>query len=334
MSLDKQVILIDSKDIQDAFEKANIKKSDLKEPTIDNNVIIDLMNSGKINILEKDGRVKKYVISLHTPSISNRKVLAYDESIQKFNLLQGTVAFTSHSLIEAEESDYDYSCQLTAYFLTRAKKYKTIKIALVSDQPEREFKERYLSDRYDFLLSRVPSNSLLFVDGPLIGSQSSSKNIKLVNALMEKGIIPVFYVKNSYSRMLIDNLVGDFKNDHDSDLDYVNKLLNVGERTSFVYYEDAFSNKKIFCYVKAYDGIPQRFEMYPDTFHRYTDIIEEITSMIYYYSLLHGDVNNPQIRPIAIAERFARESLNYTPPYLLIKTMGLDETMNSKRGFA
>lgn len=335
MPLNKQVVLIDAKDLQDAFEKAKIKKSDLKNPTVENNVILELMNPGKINILEGGEGVTRHTVSLHSPLMNDRKILAYDESIQKFSMLQGTVVFTSHSLIEADESDYDYSCQLTAYFLTRARKYESIKIALVSDQPERDFKERYLSDRYDFLLSNVPSNSLLFIDGPLIGSQSSSKNIKLVHALMEKDIIPVFYVKNSYSRMLIDNLKGNFKNDYDSDLDFVNTLLKVGERTSFVSYQDdtVASNKKIFSYIKAYDGVPQRFEVYPDTFFKYRDKIEEIVSMIYYYSILHGDINNPQIRPIAIAELFARESLNYMPPHILIQTTGLDETMNTKRGF-
>ncbi len=334
MPLDKQVILIDAKDIQDAFEKANIKKSDLKNPVIENNIIIDITNPGKISILEEDGRIRKYVIPLHVPSIGNRKVLAYDESIQKFALLQGNVVFTSHSLIEADESDYDYSCQLTAYFLTRARKYESVRIALVSDQPEREFKEKYLLDRYNFLLSHTTSNSLLFIDGPLIGSQSSSKNIELANELLKRDVIPVFYVKNSYSRMLIDNIVGDLKHDYDSDLDFVNKFLKVGERTSFVLYQDAtvHNNQKVFCYVKAYDGVPQRFEMYPNAFSKYSDKMEEIISMIYYYSLLHGDLSNPQIRPIAIAERFARESLNYIPPHLLIQTVGLDETMNARRG--
>lgn len=334
--LDKKIILIDPKEIRDAFEKANIRKKDMKNPVFETEILLDVANKGKVAILENDRNVKKHNVLLHTPSLDgNRKVLAYDESIQKFNMLQGTVAFTSHSLIESEEEDYGYSCQLTTYFLTRAKKYKEIKKALVSDKPEDEFKKRYLSDRYHFLLSHVPENSVLFIDGPLIGLQRSSWNIKLVKALMEKDVIPVFYVKNSYSRMLIDNLCGDFKKEYNSDLDFVNKLLSVGQRTSLVSYqdEDVSNNKKVFGYIKCYDGVPQRFELYPDTYFKYSDQIEEIMSMLYYYSLLHGDIDNPQIRPIAIAERYARESLNFFPPYQLVQTIGLEETMNAKRGF-
>ena len=332
--LNKKIKLIDPSKLRDSFRKANIQRTDLDNPITGKDLILDSGLTGQVKVLEGDGQIKKYKLKLQQPK-TKRNILAYDESIQKFNMLQGSLVFTSHTLVEADTNDYDYSCQLTAYFATRAADYKDMEIAIVSDTPEEEVKKRYLEDRFEFLLTNVPKNSILFVDGPLIGAQSSSKNIELVKQLMEEDVIPIFYVKNSYSSLVIDNVSGNYKSKYNTDLDFANKFLEIGERTSYFLYQDRINkrNNKVFAYVKCYNKLPQRFEIHYDTFKKYEQEIDEIAMMVNYYSILQGDINNPQIRPIAVAERFARESLNYFSPNQLILITGLDETMNVMRGF-
>ncbi len=320
-------------DFVQAIKDANIREKDLNDASYVNELIIDGNPPGKITILEDDKRVKKYPVALRVPDVS-RSVLAYDESIQKYSMLQGTLAFTGHSLIEIEDDDYSYCCMLTAYFLTSAKRYQHIKIAIVGAEPENEFKKQYLTDRYAFLDANVPEKSILFIDGPLIGSQASSWNIRLVEQLMRKGILPIFYVKNSLSKMLIDSTQS-LSDEYNSDLDFANKFLDMGERTSLMQYVDQVNDKnsKIFGYIKCYDGLPQRFEMHLETYNKNKADIEKIFELLYYYSTLHGDQNNQQIRPVAIAEKFAREALHCMPIKDIISEIGLEETMNARRGF-
>ena len=334
MTLNKKVKLINPARLRESFKKANIKKTDLEDSILEDTLISDFNPKGSLTVLEKDNKIQKYKLDLHKPKTS-RSILAYDESIQKFNMLQGNLIFTSHALVETELDDYDYSCQVTAYFATRASDYKDLEIAIISDTPEEEVKIRYLEDRFEFLTSNTPKNSILFVDGPLIGSQSSSKNVKLVIELMKDDIIPIFYVKNSYSSLVIDHLGGEIKKKYNTDLDFANRFLSNGERTSYFLYQDLVNkdNNKVFAYVKCYNRVPQRFEMHYETYKKYQKEVEEITSMVNFYSILQGDLDNPQLRPVAIAERFARESLKYFSPNQLILITGLDETMNTMRGF-
>ena len=48
----------------------------------------------------------------------------------------------------------------------------------------------------------------------------------------------------------------------------------------------------------------------------------------------NGDKKNPQVRPIAIAEKFARQTRKFTNVQKLIKDSGLIPTMNEERGFS
>ena len=109
--------------------------------------------------------------------------------------------------------------------------------------------------------------------------------------------------------------------------------LKKGQRTSFVMYRDEHnpSNSKIFCYIKIFNLSPQRIEFHTDTYTRFEENINDIMDLIYYLLLVHGEKKNPQIRPIAIAEKYARETLHLTNSYELIKTSGLIPTMNQKR---
>ena len=55
--------------------------------------------------------------------------------------------------------------------------------------------------------------------------------------------------------------------------------------------------------------------------------------MIIYLMFENGDKKNPQIRPIAVAEMYARETRKFTNVQKLIKDSGLIPTMNEGRGF-
>ena len=90
-------------------------------------------------------------------------------------------------------------------------------------------------------------------------------------------------------------------------------------------------NVKIFCYLKAFNLSPQRIEFHADTYLRYKSKINEIMDLIFYLLLVHGDRKNPQVRPIAVAEQYARETLHITNSYEIIKTSGLIPTMNQER---
>jgi hypothetical protein len=113
---------------------------------------------------------------------------------------------------------------------------------------------------------------------------------------------------------------------------YAYNLLNTGERTSFYSYLDDVGKKgKIFSYIKSFNISPQRIEFDLTTFQENKDIINNIVDLIHYLTICQGDKNNPQIRPIAIAEKFARSTIKLYDIYNLMKNLGLISTINQER---
>jgi len=110
-------------------------------------------------------------------------------------------------------------------------------------------------------------------------------------------------------------------------------LLKKGERTGFIrYWDDNSKNGKVFCYIKPLDLSPQRVEFHIDTLEQYgADLLNNIINLVYYFILVQGDEKNPQVRPIAIAEKFARESIKMMNLTILMKRIGLVSTMNQER---
>lgn len=53
--------------------------------------------------------------------------------------------------------------------------------------------------------------------------------------------------------------------------------------------------------------------------------------LVYYLLLVQGDLKNPQIRPIAIAEKYARKTLQLIDINKLTYGSGLIPTMNQDR---
>jgi len=268
-----------------------------------------------------EGAAKKYAVS------------AYDESINRFDSLEGIAYFTSHSLVVLGVKEYIPINYLTFYFYTRSNeivnKSKYIKF---SKDPEMDSKVDYIKDKIAFLEKATPPKSILLIDGPLIGGDVYTRMIAAIDKFLEKETIPVFFVKNSTSNMVTDN-IKQLRDKYNSDMHWSYNFLSLGTRTNFFRYADKNNpdNAKVFCYMKSFNISPQRVEMHKDTYIRYEKIIPEIMDMVHYFMLVQGNINNPQVRPIAVAESYARETLKLVNINKLMKEVGIVPTMNQNR---
>lgn len=264
---------------------------------------------------------------------SFRTIAAYDESINKFAGLEGNTYLTSHSLILLGDKDFLPINFLTLYFYTRSKeivgKSSYIKYSL---DPDIDSKKDYIKDKILFLEENVPNKSILFIDGPLIGGDVYTIMIHAINKFLDKDIIPVFFVKNSTSNLVTDN-TKEIKDKFNSDMHWAYKILKPGQRTNFFRYADKnnVKNAKVFCYFKSFNSSPQRVEFHIETFNKYKKSIPDMMDIINYLIIVQGEHTNPQIRPIAIAEKYARETLHLIDLNMLMRNIGLNPTMNQER---
>jgi hypothetical protein len=260
-------------------------------------------------------------------------VCAYDESVDKFEGLQGTAYLTSHSLVIHGMYDYIPVNLLTFYFYTRSSLLsKDSKYIKYSEEPEADSNRDYVIDRKKLLSENAPENSIIFIDGPLIGGNLATATIDLNKSLVAKGIVPICFVKNSNSNMLTDN-IANLKGRYNSDMHWVYSFLEAGERTSLFRYTDGINPNltKIFCYIKAFDLSPQRIELDLMTYNKYSRYVNDFFNLAYYLLLAQGDLHNPQIRSIAIAEKYARATLRLINFEQMMKDLGITPTMNQER---
>lgn len=287
------------------------------------------LNGRLTNPIKEMGKVK---LNPRCELKIGRKILAYDESIVKFSCLEGEGYLTAHSLVYLEENDYIPKGLLSFYFYTRSKlltnQSKFIKYSI---DPEMDSKRDYILDRIEFLSKNTPPGSIILIDGPLIGGDVYTYMINAIDEFLEKNIIPVFFVKNSTSNMVSDS-IAEIQNKYNSDMHWTYSYLNKGERTNYFYYADInnVKNSKVFCYLKAFDKSPQRIEFHTKTYEKYHDELDNILDKIYYFLLVQGD-HNPQVRPIAIAEKFAREFIDVSDMKRYFFGLGLTPTMNMER---
>jgi len=287
-------------------------------------LITNIKDIGKIDLNPKNG---VELINSKFP------IAAYDESINKYSTLQGEAYLTSHSMVLMTEREYIPMNFLTLYFYTRAKSMISDDCKIrYSDSPQVASQKDYIIDKLKFLEKFVPEKTILFIDGPLIGGDVYTFMIRAINQFLDKNIIPIFFVKNSTSNV-VTNSIPDFRNKYNSDMHWSYSFLKKGQRTNFFKYADKHNplNAKIFCYIKAFDLSPQRIEMHVDTFTKYNQQIPLIMDLIYYLILVQGDIKNPQVRPIAISEAYAREALKLIDINKLMKNSGLIPTMNQER---
>jgi len=260
-------------------------------------------------------------------------ICAYDESINKFEGLQGTAFLTSHSLIIHGLEDYIPVNLLTFYFYTRSLLLSQgSNYIKYSEEPEADSNRDYILDRKRLVVENVPENSVIFIDGPLIGGNMATATIDMNKELSTRGIIPICFVKNSNSNMVTDN-IAPLKGKFNSDMHWAYSYLRVGERTNLFRYTDGVNPNftKIFCYIKAFDVSPQRIEFDLTTYRKYSSNIDDLFDLSYYLLLAQGNLMNPQIRSIAVAEKFARATLKLINFEQMMKELGITPTMNQER---
>jgi hypothetical protein len=83
--------------------------------------------------------------------------------------------------------------------------------------------------------------------------------------------------------------------------------------------------------MKALPGFPQRVEMHEKTHAKYRELVPALFNLIAYLYIAQGNHYNPQVRPIAIAETYAREGLRVLNLPVLLGRMGFHPTINQTR---
>src|SRR3989344_4668628 len=265
----------------------------------------------------------------------NKLIAAYDESTNKYSALEGTGLLASHSLVILGKYEYLPANLIAFYFYTRSKSYEEkSKYIKYAEDFQIKSQEDYYDDRSEFINNQISENSILFIDGPYSGGNNTSFNYRLCKKLAEKNTLPIFLVKNSSGNLVPDN-VKELKGKYNSDLHWTHEYLSPGQRSSFFIYEEARPNpsattSKAFCYLKAFDGSPQRLEFSRETFEKNRQEIEKVAELAYYLFLLNGP-SPPELRPVAVAEMYARETLKLVNFKILTKELGLTDTVNQER---
>jgi hypothetical protein len=258
---------------------------------------------------------------------------AYDESWLRFEALEGTAYFTTHALVLLTDSDYVPVVLATFYFYTRSKAMTAnSEFIKYSEAVDVDYHRDYLRDKVNFLLSHVPPKCLLLIDGPLISGDLYTIMSDANELLLEREILPVFFVKNSLSNVVTENIDG-LRGAYNSDMHWLNELLHVGQRSSFFKYQDLHNpkNAKVFSYLKSVNSSPQRVEFHHETYRKYEESIPNIMDLVYYLMLVQGSTTNPQVRPIAVAEAYARSLLRYVDIDKQFKQAKITPTMNQVR---
>ena len=268
--------------------------------------------------------------------IPNLIISAYDESIAYYASIEGKVAYISHSLVTIYDDQYYPLNRLNLLFCTRSKLvHQRIPGSILSKDwdVDTTISVEIAKQKRHFLSENAIPNSILLIDGPFLAGSGSFTFYETIYELLEKSIIPIFIVKNSNATLLVDNLK-ELKDLYNSDLHYANEILNEGTRTPFFKYTSEEGNKsKVFCYLKFKEHYsPFRIEIPTVIFNEFREIIEKSMDLIYYLIKVQGSPTNPQVRPIAIAEMYARETLNLIDINKDSIQMKLTATMNERRG--
>ena len=297
--------------------------------------------SGTVGYFTESGTVGalEEIRALRVDAISGREMAdeytlcAYDESWLRFDALEGTAYFTTHALVLVTEGDYVPIVLATFYFYTRSKAMiERSHFIKYSEAVDVDFRRDYLRDKVSFLLNHVPAKCLLLVDGPLIGGDLYTILMDANDRLLAKDILPVFFVKNSLSNAVTEN-IEHLRGLYNSDMHWLNELLKPGQRSSFFKYQDRHNprNAKVFSYLKSLATSPQRVEFHWDTYMRYEESIPRVMDLVYYLMLAQGSRSNPQVRPIAVAEAYARSLLRYIDIDKQFKQAKITPTMNEVR---
>jgi len=258
----------------------------------------------------------------------------YDESKAQFLALEGEAQLTTHVVTQIFSDEIIPSCKISFYFYSKSKLLQQqSKYVRYSEDISSDSNMDYIIDRNEVLSSTVMEDSIIFIDGPLIGGNISYYNLELVKKLHQKNILPVFIVKNSNSNLVVD-YSPDLSGKYNSDLHWAYSILKPGQRSALFRYTDQINplNSKIFCYIKPFNRVTtQRIEVSVPTYTIYEPEISQIFDLVYYLILDHGSEMNPQIRPIALSENYARDILKLIDFERLLKSSSLVPVMDETR---
>jgi hypothetical protein len=260
-------------------------------------------------------------------------IFGYDESTQDFRALEGDLMFCSSSIIKIEDK-YVFNLAVLPYFLTSIKKFKGKNDDEIrfTDSPAKERNMILINAKTELITKSVEDHSIVLIDGPLVGGMASSYMVKMDEALRKRDCIPLYFVKNSDSRLVIDHTPR-LSSLFNSDFHWAAHRLETSSRSPFFRYTDMHNlrNCKVFAYVKALAGFPERIEMHSLTYEKYRRLIPSVMDLMAYFYLVQGDYSNPQVRPIAIAEKYAREGLKILNIPALLVRLGFHPTINQVR---
>lgn len=320
--------------------KHTIDKIKLINRSLNSSVSITKSLNEDINLnVDSDIRVlENYnIISKINSNNLNQPFLlaAYDESILELNTLEGKVRCISHCSLIQNEEKYIPAAYVTLKFYTKSsritgKSTEFSDFILTDDVTLAQTKE-YVQEREYFLSQAAPENSYIFIDGPMFSGAATSGNFQLIEKLMTKNCMPIFFVKNSDSTIITERF--QFAKGYNSDLHWAYSTLNAGEISQIFAYTSKEGRQKAMCFMKIYEKkSPVRIE-FPLQLFESNVYGSEVFDMIYYQYLANGSQNNIQTRIIQVTEMYAREVLKSTNLYNEIDRMGLIKTMNEERDF-
>jgi len=293
---------------------------------------IDVSSDSDIRIIQEFNSISK----INEDGLKPPKILsAYDESILELNSLEGKVRCIAHSAVIQTEEEYIPAGYVTLKFYTKSHlitaKSTEFSDIIVSKDINSEQTKEYVKEREYFLSKAAPSNSLMFIDGPMFSGAATSGNFLLIDDLLEKKCRPIFFVKNSESTIITERF--DFAKGYNSDLHWAYSNLKEKEISHVFAYTSKDGRSKAMCFMKIYKNrSPVRIEFPLKAFEDgvYNG---DVFNQIYYQFLANGSANNMQPRIIQISEIYAREILKSTNLYKDIERMGLTKSMNEERGF-
>ena len=318
------------------LSKKNIHSNKSASFELENQDLIGGNNSSDSVFFLNEKEAPLLDLNLGHKTLESTSICAYDESLMRISALEGSGFFISHSLILVDREQYLPLTYLTFDFFTKSKSIAdgNNTLTFTKEPPEIASKRKYIEDREMVLNKFTPDNSLLLIDGPLIGSQMTEYNLQLNESLLKRNITPLFFVKNSNSSLIVDN-DPNLRDRYNSDFEWSYKTLQVGKMTNFAKYVDKTDStnrrNKVFTYLKAFDASPVRVEMHDSVYARLNTELKETMSAVYYLLLAQGDIRNPQPRPIAIAEKYARAALSVIDFESVIQKTGIKPTMNFTR---
>jgi len=265
--------------------------------------------------------------------LDERNIYAYDESTQDYRALEGDLLFCSSAVMKIEDK-YAYNLTVLPHFITSMRKFSKESSEEIhyTENPTEERNRILVNSKTESILEATEPNSVVLIDGPLVGGMASSYMIRMDDALRKENCIPVYFVKNSSSRLVVDN-VPRLSDEFNSDFHWAAHRLKAGSRSALFKYTDQVNprNSKVFTYVKALVGFPERVEMHTLTYEKYAPVMPALLNLIAYFYVVQGDYTNPQVRPVAIAEKYAREGLRVLNIPALLLRMGFHPTINQVR---